>query len=423
LRTGNQLQFHFYGEDTMNSINSGDTTWLLVSSALVLMMTPALAFFYGGMVRKKNALSTLNLSFIMISLISIQWVLFGYSLSFGTDIGGWIGGLDFLGFAGVGSEPSSYAPTVPHLAFAAFQMMFAIITPALISGAFVERVRFKTYIIFSLLWATLVYDPVCHWVWGSGGVLGKIGALDFAGGTVVHITAGFSALAFASAIGKRRGFDNTSFEPHSIPFTVLGAGLLWMGWFGFNGGSALAADGLAIHAVVTTNTAAAAASLVWMIISWRDGKPSVLGIVTGAVVGLVAITPGAGFVTPLAALVIGALSAPISYFTIRFIKKRHIIDESLDVFACHGLGGLWGALATGLFASLAVNDGGANGLFYGNPNQFLVQIVATLGTGIFAYVVTYVLAKLLDKFVGLRVSDAEEEVGLDISEHAERAYT
>ena len=406
----------------MNTINSGDTTWLLISSALVLMMTPALAFFYGGMVRKKNMLSTLNLSFIMIGLISVQWVLYGYSLAFGADKGGLIGSFEFLGFSGVGSEPSSYAPTVPHLAFATFQMMFAIITPALITGAFVERVRFKTYLVFSLLWATMVYDPVCHWVWGTGGILGKLGALDFAGGTVVHITAGFSALAFAMAIGKRKGFETTSFEPHHIPFTVLGAGLLWMGWFGFNGGSALAANGLAVHAIVTTNTAAASASLVWMILSWRDGKPSVLGIVTGAVVGLVAVTPAAGFVTPLAALVIGALAAPISYYTIRFIKKRNIIDESLDVFACHGLGGLWGGLATGLFASLAVNDGGANGLFYGNAHQFFVQFAAAIGTGLFAFFVTYVVAKLLDIIVGLRVSDVEEEVGLDISEHAERAY-
>jgi Amt family ammonium transporter len=406
----------------MNTINSGDTAWLLISSALVLMMTPALAFFYGGMVRKKNALSTLNLSFIMIGLMSIQWVLYGYSLAFGADKGGWIGGLDFLGFSGVGSEPSSYAATVPHLAFATFQMMFAIITPALITGAFVERVRFGTFLVFSLIWATLVYDPVCHWVWGSGGVLGRLGTLDFAGGTVVHITAGFSALAFALAIGKRKGFEDTSFEPHNIPFTVLGAGLLWMGWFGFNGGSALAADSLAVNAVVTTNTAAASASLVWMLLSWRNGKPSVLGIVTGAVVGLVAITPAAGFVTPLAALVIGAIAAPISYYTIRFIKGCNIIDESLDVFACHGLGGLWGALATGVFASLAVNDGGANGLLYGNADQFFVQLTAALGTGIFAFVATFVVAKLLDVFVGLRVSDVEEEVGLDISEHAERAY-
>jgi Amt family ammonium transporter len=402
-------------------IDSGDTTWLLVSSALVLVMTPALAFFYGGMVRKKNILSTLNLSFIMMCLISIQWLLYGYSLAFGSDVGGIIGGLDFLGFTGVGAEPSAYAPTIPHMLFAAFQMMFAIITPALITGAFVERVRFKTFIVFSLLWATLVYDPVAHWVWG-GGILGAagLGALDFAGGTVVHITAGFSALAFALAIGPRKGFGKTSFEPSNIPFSVLGAGLLWMGWFGFNGGSALAANGTAVHALFTTNTAAAAAGLVWMILSWIDNKPSVLGIVTGAVVGLVAITPGAGFVTPIGALIIGALVAPISYYAIKFIKGRNLIDESLDVFACHGLGGLWGALATGLFAASSV--GGVDGLFYGNPGQFLAQLWAALLAIAVSFGVTFVLAKVLNAIMGLRVSDSEEQVGLDISEHAERAY-
>jgi Amt family ammonium transporter len=406
----------------MDSINAGDTSWLLVSTALVLVMTPALAFFYGGMVRKKNILSTLNLSFIMMALISIQWVLFGYSLAFGPDVGGLIGGLDFLGFSGVGAAPSDYAPTVPHMAFAAFQMMFAIITPALITGAFVERVRFKTFLVFSLAWATLVYDPVCHWVWGSGGILGRLGALDFAGGTVVHILAGFSALAFAMVIGPRKDFGRVSFEPSNIPYCVLGAGLLWMGWFGFNGGSALAADGLAVHALVTTNTAAAAAGLVWMILSWRDNKPSVLGIVTGAVVGLVAVTPAAGFVTPLAALIIGALAAPISYYSIRFLKSCHFVDESLDVFACHGMGGLWGALATGLFTTLSVNSRGADGLFYGDPGQFLVQLGAAVSTAVFAFAATYAIARLLRLVMGLRVSEMEEEVGLDISEHAERAF-
>jgi Amt family ammonium transporter len=406
----------------MDGINAGDTAWLLISSALVLVMTPALAFFYGGMVRKKNVLSTLNLNFIMIGLISIQWVLYGYSLAFGSDLGGIIGGLNFLGLNGVGSSPSDYAPTVPHLAFAAFQMMFAIITPALITGAFVERVRFKTFLVFSLIWATLVYDPVAHWVWGAGGMLGRLGTLDFAGGTVVHITAGFSALAFALAIGARKGFGQASFEPSNIPYSVLGAGLLWMGWFGFNGGSALAANGLAVHAVVTTNTAAAAAGLMWMVLSWIDNKPSVLGIVTGAVVGLVAITPAAGFVTPMAAMIIGAVAAPISYYAIKFIKGRNLIDESLDVFACHGLGGLWGALATGLFATLTVNDGGANGLFYGNGRQFLIQLVAAVGGAAFAFGVTFATARLLHVGMGLRVSEMEEEVGLDISEHAERAY-
>jgi Amt family ammonium transporter len=406
----------------MEPINSGDTAWVLVSSALVLMMTPALAFFYGGMVRKKNILSTLNLNFVMMALISVQWVLVGYSLAFGQDQAGLIGGLNFAGLSGVGAAPNpDYAPTIPHLAFAAFQMMFAIITPALITGAFVERVRFKTFLIFSLVWATLVYDPVAHWVWGVGGVLRQLGALDFAGGTVVHILAGFSALAFSLVIGARRGYGQSFFEPHNIPFSVLGAGLLWVGWFGFNGGSALAANGLAVHALVTTNTAAAAAGLSWMFLSWLDNKPSVLGIVTGAVVGLVAITPGAGFVTPMAAMVIGALAAPISYYAIRF-RQRHNLDESLDVWACHGMGGAWGALATGLFATTAVNAAGADGLFYGNPAQFLIQLVAVGVTVAFAMGATYVIARLLQALMGLRVSANEEEVGLDISEHGERAY-
>ena len=406
----------------MEALNAGDTAWVLVSTALVMMMTPALAFFYGGMVRRKNILSTLNLSFIIMALMSIQWVLFGYTLVFGSDLGGLIGKFNFLGFSGVGAEPNpDYAPTIPHLAFAAFQMMFAIITPALITGAFVERVRFKTFLLFSLLWATLVYDPVAHWVWGVGGILRKLGALDFAGGNVVHITAGFSALAFALVIGARNGFGKRLFEPHNIPYTVLGAGLLWVGWFGFNAGSALAANGLAVNALVTTNTAAAAAGLVWMFLSWRDNKPSVLGIVTGAVVGLVAITPAAGFVTPLAALVIGAVVAPICYYAIRLRQKLNL-DESLDVWACHGMGGTWGAIATGLFASKAVNPAGANGLFYGNPAQFFIQLASAAVTIVFAFGVTYLVAWALKRWLGLRVTQNEEEVGLDISEHGERAY-
>jgi Amt family ammonium transporter len=405
----------------MDAISAGDTAWVLMSTALVLVMTPALGFFYGGMVRRKNLLSTLTLSFAMIALISIQWVLLGYTLAFGADRGGLIGGLEHLAFLGVGADPSSYAPTIPHLAFAAFQMMFAIITPALITGAFVERINFKAFILFSLLWATLVYDPVCHWVWGEGGILRNIGALDFAGGTVVHITAGFSALTFALVIGPRKNFGKRAWEPNNIPYVVLGAGLLWMGWFGFNGGSALAANGLAAHAVVTTNTAAAAAALVWLALSGRDGKPSVLGMVTGAVVGLVAITPGAGFVTPLAAILIGGAGAAISYFAIRFIKGRALVDESLDVFACHGLGGLWGALATGLFATKTVNAAGADGLFYGNPQQFLVQLGAAVLAIVFSMALTWLLAKLTGALVGLRVSAASEQVGLDISEHGERS--
>ncbi|RJX34238.1 MAG: ammonium transporter [Desulfarculus sp.] len=402
-------------------INAGDTGWILASSALVLLMTPGLAFFYGGMIRKRNILSTLNLSFIMMGLIGVQWVLYGYSLAFGKNLGGIIGDLSYLGFAGVTGAAGPYAKTIPHLAFAAFQMMFAVITPALITGAFVERVRFKTFLVFSLLWATIVYDPLCHWVWGDGGWLAAAGALDFAGGTVVHIAAGFSALAFALAIGPRRGFPKAPMEPHNIPYTVLGAGLLWFGWFGFNAGSALAANGLAAYAFVNTNTAAAAAALSWMLVSWADaGKPSVLGIATGAVVGLVAITPAAGFVTPLSSIAVGAIAAPISYYAIRFRQRRQL-DESLDVWACHGMAGTWGALATGLFASPAVNE--AAGLFYGNPKQLALQALGAGTSILFVFVVTFVLAKILSATMGLRVNKMEEEVGLDLSEHGERAYS
>ena len=406
----------------MGSVNSGDTAWVLIATALVLMMVPALAFFYGGMVRKKNILSTLNLSFVMMAMLSIQWVLFGYSLVFSPDHAGLIGGLKYLGLSGVGTTPNpQYAATIPHLAFALFQMMFAIITPALITGAFVERVRFKTFLVFALIWATLVYDPVAHWVWGAGGFFRTLGSLDFAGGTVVHITAGYSALAFAIVIGARKGFGSRTFEPHNIPYSVLGAGLLWVGWFGFNGGSALAANGIAVNAIVTTNTAAASAGLVWMLLSWLDNKPSVLGIITGAVVGLVAITPAAGFVTPMSAMIIGAVAAPISYYAIKFRQRRNL-DESLDVWACHGIGGTWGALATGLFASKLVNPQGANGLFYGNPAQFFIQLLTVVVTIVFAFGMTFVISKLLSRFMGLRVSSDEEEVGLDISEHGEQAY-
>lgn len=406
----------------MNAINAGDTAWIMVSTALVLLMTPALAFFYGGMVRKKNALSTLNLSVVTMGLLSLQWVVYGYSLAFGPSLGGLIGGLNFLGLSGVGAEPNAdYAATIPHLAFAAYQMMFAVITPALITGAFVERIKFKTFLIFTLLWATLVYDPLAHWVWGVGGMLRNMGALDFAGGTVVHVSAGFSALAFALAIGPRRWFGRAPMEPHNIPFTVLGAGLLWVGWFGFNGGSALAANGLAVYALVNTNTAAAAAGLVWMMLTWQDGKPSVLGFVTGAVVGLVAITPAAGFVTPLSSIVIGALAAPISYYAMR-LRQRRKLDESLDVWACHGMGGAWGALATGLFATKTINEAGADGLFYGNVAQFGIQALALVIAIVFAFGVTFVLTKTLNAAFGLRVTANEEEVGLDISEHGEQAY-
>jgi Amt family ammonium transporter len=402
----------------MDAINTGDTAWILMSIALVLLMTPALAFFYGGMVRKKNALSTLNL----MGVISLQWLLFGYTLAFGTSIGGFIGGLNFLWFDGVGAEPNAdYAATIPHLAFAAYQMMFAIITPALITGAIVERIKFKTFLIFTVLWATLVYDPLAHWVWGVGGFLRTMGALDFAGGTVVHVAAGFSALAFSLALGSRRAVGRGPTEPHNIPFTVLGAGLLWFGWFGFNGGSALGANGLAAYAIVNTNTAAAAAGLVWLFLTWQDSKPSVLGFATGAVVGLVAITPAAGFVTPLSAIAIGAIAAPISFYAMRLRQNRGV-DDSLDVWACHGMGGAWGALATGIFATTAVNSAGFDGLLYGNPGQLGIQATALAIAIVFSFGVTFVLAKVLHALFGLRVSENEESVGLDISEHGEQAY-
>ncbi len=407
----------------MDAINTGDTAWLLVCCSLVLLMTPALALFYGGMVRRKNVLSTLTLSFVFMALIGVQWVLYGYSLAFGKDIGGIIGGLNYLGLSGVGAAPNpDYAKTIPQGLFAAFQMMFAVITPALITGAFVERVRFKSFLLFSLIWATLVYDPLCHWVWGKGGWLNVMGALDFAGGTVVHIAAGFSALAFALAIGPRKGFGKNPIEPHNIPLTILGAGLLWVGWFGFNAGSALAANGVAVNALLTTNTSAASAGLVWMVLSWLDGRPSPLGLATGMVVGLAAVTPASGFVTPMAAMVIGAVAAPLSYYGIRFRDKRQL-DESLDVWACHGLASTWGMVACGLFATTEVNAAGANGLFYGNPGQLAIQLLAIVVTMAFAFGMTFGMAKLMDWSIGLRVTTMEEEVGLDISAHGEKAYS
>ena len=404
-------------------INAGDTAWILVCCSLVLLMTPALGFFYGGMVRRKNILSTLTLSYIFMSLIGVQWVLYGYSLAFGKDIGGFIGGLNYLGFNGVGAAPNpDYGKTIPQGLFAAFQMMFAVITPALITGAFVERVRFKSFLLFAIIWATIVYDPLCHWVWGNGGWLGKLGLLDFAGGTVVHIAAGYSALAFAMVIGCRKGFGRFTMEPHNIPLTVLGTGLLWVGWFGFNAGSALAANGVAVNALLTTNSSAAMAGLVWMVLSWLDGRPSTLGIATGMVVGLAAVTPASGFVTPLSALVIGAIAAPLSYYAIRFRDKRGL-DESLDVWACHGIASTWGMIATGLFATVEVNSAGANGLFSGNPAQLGIQLLGIVVTMAFSFGVTFIVAKLLDMSIGLRVTPMEEEVGLDISAHGERAYS
>ncbi|MBU0629664.1 MAG: ammonium transporter [Candidatus Margulisbacteria bacterium] len=400
-------------------MNAGDTAWVLMSAALVILMTPAVGFFYGGMVRKKNILSTIMMCFAVLMVISLQWVLFGYTLAFGPTQGGIIGGLDWLGLIGVGQAPNAdYAATIPALAFMIFQAAFAIVTPSLIVGAFVERIKFSSFLFFSVIWATIVYDPVAHWVWGVGGWLRNLGALDFAGGTVVHVTAGFSALAIALVIGKRLGYGKDNMEPSNIPIVVLGAVLLWFGWFGFNGGSALAANGLAVSAFVVTNTAAAAAAVVWMFLSWLHRRPSVLGVATGAVVGLVAITPASGFVDPLSAIAIGGSAAVISYYMI-ILRMKWRIDESLDAFACHGMGGAWGAIATGIFASKAVNPAGADGLLFGNPGLVWTQFIAVAVTGLFAFIVTIIIAKLIDLFMGLRVAENEELVGLDISQHAE----
>ncbi len=403
------------------SINSGDTAWLLASAALVLFMTPGLAFFYGGMVRRKNILSTLMMSFVMVGIGSIMWVLYGYSLSFGPDAGGVIGNLAFIGLRGVGQEPSAlYASTTPQLAFMIFQCMFAVITVALITGSLVERIKFSSLIIFAIAWLTLIYSPVAHWVWG-GGWLAKLGALDFAGGSVVHINAGVSALALAMLLGKRKGFPENPMEPNNIPLVVLGAGILWFGWFGFNAGSALTSGGLAANAFVTTNVAGAAASLTWMFLSWRQRKPAVLGAVTGGVAGLAAVTPTAGYVSPMAAIAIGAVAACISYYALLYLKGRMKFDDSLDVFACHGMGGIWGMLATGIFATTAINAAGS-GAVDGNWIQILKQLAAVGAVGAFAFVGTMVIGKVIDKTLGLRVKPVDETVGLDISQHGERAY-
>jgi Amt family ammonium transporter len=407
----------------MEAINGADTAWVLTSAALVMLMTPALGLFYGGLVRQKNALSTIMHSFFILALISVQWVLWGYSLAFGPDKGGIIGGLEWLGLNGVGAEPNpTYAATIPHQAFMVYQMMFAVITPALISGAFAERKRFKSFAIFSLLWATLVYDPVAHWVWADGGWLRSLGALDFAGGTVVHISSGVSALVCAVVLGQRLGYGKEPMEPHNATMTVLGTGLLWFGWFGFNAGSALGAGALAANAFVTTNTAAAMAALTWMTASWiRHERPSVLGATAGAVAGLVGITPAAGFVTPTAALLIGFLAGLGCFLVVEFVVRRRV-DDALDVFGVHGVGGMIGALATGVFATRLVNPAGADGLLFGNPGQLAVQALAVAAVAVYAAVVTWGLLKLIDVVIGLRVSPEEEQRGLDTTQHGEAAY-
>lgn len=398
-----------------DGVSAADNAWVLISAALVLIMIPGVGLFYGGMVRKKNAISTIIFSFAVMGIISLQWILYGYSLAFGHDIGGLVGGLDFLGLSGVGLEAKE-GLSIPALTFMIFQAMFAIITVSLITGSYVERIKFSSFLVFSLAWATLVYDPVAHWVWG-GGWLAQMGVLDFAGGIVVHITAGVSALAVALVIGARRGFGTDPMEPHNIPTTVMGAALLWFGWFGFNAGSALAANGIAANAFVTTNTSAAAAATTWMLLSWRDRAPSALGIVTGAVAGLAAITPAAGFVSPLAAVPIGVVAAIAGYYAIICIRGSGRVDDSLDVLACHGIGSTWGVLATGIFASI-----GAAGLLAGNSHQLLIQLLAVAVTWAYSFAVTFGLARIIDALMGLRVKEEEEAVGLDISQHGEGAY-
>ncbi len=403
------------------SVNSGDTAWLLVSTALVMLMTPGLALFYSGMIRRKNAVSTTMMSFSALGVVGVLWALYGYSLSFGTDAAGLIGGFDHVLLRAVGQEPSSvYAVTVPHLAFFAFQSMFAVITVALISGAVVERMRFGALLVFSVIWMTVVYCPVAHWVWGAGGWLQMAGALDFAGGTVVHICAGFSALALALVLGARKGYGTGEpMEPHNVPTVVLGAGLLWFGWFGFNAGSALTSGGLASSAFVATNLSAATAAVTWMLLSWWHRKPSALGTATGAVAGLVAVTPAAGFIEPIMGVPIGIVVSCVCYYCMR-LRVKVGVDESLDVWAVHGMGGVWGALATGLFAAPAVS--GASGLFYGNPAQLGIQAMGVVAVASFAFGVSYVLARGLKSVMQLRVQSREETLGLDLSQHAERAY-
>ncbi len=406
------------------NISAGDTAWVLTSSALVLLMTaPGLALFYAGMVRRKNVLATLMQSFFLVAIISVQWALFGYSLAF-SPYTWFIGGLSWIGLNGVSASQAypAYAATIPHQAYMVFQCMFAVITPALITGAFAERISFRGFLVFSLLWTTLIYDPLAHWVWGIDGWIHRMGALDFAGGTVVHISSGVSALAAVLIIGRRRGYPREPMVPHNLTLTITGAGLLWFGWFGFNAGSALAANGLAVSAFVATHLGACAATISWVFAEWwRIGKPTVLGAASGAVAGLVAITPASGYVGPGGAIVIGAVAGVICFQAVR-MKSRFGYDDALDVVGVHGVGGIWGALATGVFASAAVNSGGANGLLYGNPRQLLVQAIAVGASITFAFVGSLILLKVTDAVVGLRVDAESESMGLDLSEHDENGY-
>ncbi|MEC4817508.1 MAG: ammonium transporter [Scytonema sp. PMC 1069.18] len=408
--------------------DTGSIAFMLISAALVLLMTPGLAFFYGGFVRSRNILNTLMMSFVLMAIVGVTWVLWGYSLSFApndTFLGKFVGGFEWFGLNGVGVETTEYAPKIPHLAFMIYQAMFAIITPALISGAIVERINFTAYSLFVLLWSTFVYSPLAHMVWGQGGflgLLGGIGALDFAGGTVVHISSGVSALVAAIILKPRKTFPDKLTPPHNVPFILLGAGLLWFGWFGFNAGSALEANNLATIAFVNTNTSAASAALTWLILEKSlRGKPTAVGAATGAVAGLVGITPAAGFVTPLAAILIGSITAFICFYAVSF-KHKVQIDDALDTYPVHGVGGTVGALLTGVFATTTVNPGAKNGLLYGNPSELLVELLAIVTAYVFAAAGTWIILKIIDATVGLRVDPDAELQGLDINEHGEEAY-
>lgn len=411
----------FAADDTTAAIDTGDTAWVLISAALVFIMTPGLAFFYGGMVRSKNVLSTIMHSFFIVAMISVEWVLIGYAMTFGSDIGGFIGSLDKIGLTGVGLQVMENG-TIPELAFVAFQCMFAIITPALITGAFAERMKFGAFVVFILLWAILIYNPMAHWVWG-GGFLAKLGALDFAGGLVIHILSGVSGLTVCILLGKRHGYGKVPMLPHHLPMTVLGAALLWFGWFGFNAGSALGANGLAANAFITTQAAAAMATVSWVACEWmHHGKPTILGAASGCVAGLVAITPAAGFVAPLPAVIIGLVGGIVCYFAVAVVKEKFGYDDSLDAFGVHGIGGTWGAVATGLWCSTEINPAGADGLFYGSADTLIAQLISIVVAYVFAIVGSYILFKVVSCFMQVRANENEEVSGIDISEHGERAY-
>jgi len=403
-------------------MNTGDTAFMLIATAMVMLMTPGLALFYGGMVRSKNVLATIMQSFLCLGIVSILWILFGYSMAFGPDVHGIIGDLSWMGLQGVGTTPGPYSPTIPHLLFCAFQLMFAVITPALITGAYAERMKFSAFVVFTILWTTLVYFPVCHWVWG-GGWMGAHGGMDFAGGTVIHINSGAAALVAALMLGKRQGWGREPFHPHNLGMTLLGAGILWFGWFGFNAGSALSAGEIATVAFFTTQIASAAAAVSWIVMEWlTQGRPTTLGAASGAIAGLVAITPASGFVSPMSGLIIGLVAGALCYFAV-LQKSKLGYDDALDVVGVHGVGGLWGALATGIFASTAINPAGKNGLLAGNPAQLGIQAMDAFTVIAYSLVASYIILKAMDMTMGLRVNKEEEQLGLDLSQHSETGYS